>query len=288
MGPTASGKTSLSISLAQKYGGEVISADSRQVYRGLDIGTGKITHEEMEGVPHHMLDVVDPKIVYTVSDFVESAHATITDITGRGKLPIIVGGTFLYTDTLLGNVSAPPVPPNPALRTRLESKSTEHLFELLKEKDPARAETIDPYNPRRLIRALEIVEALGAVPEPIHTHPYDALTLGITITKEQLQKNIHDRLSTRMHGGMMDEIEQLHGQGLSYTRMSELGIEYQCGAEYLQGNVSLEEMYTLIETKSMQYAKRQMTWLKRKTDIVWVDKNDMDTISTTIDNFLSR
>ena len=287
VGPTASGKTSLSIRLAQKYGGEIISADSRQVYQGLDIGTGKITHAEMKGIPHHMLDVAPPHTVYTVTDFVEGAHAAIRDITLRKKLPIIVGGTFLYTDTLLGNVSTPPVPPNPALRTQLESKSTEQLFELLKEKDPVRAKTIDPHNPRRLIRALEIIDVLGVVPEPTHTQLYDALTLGITITKEQLQKNIHDRLNTRMQRGMMDEIKQLHTQGVSYTRMSELGIEYQCGAEYLQGNVSLKEMCTLIETKSMQYAKRQMTWLKRKNDIVWINPEDTITIAQQVEQFLS-
>ncbi len=241
----------------------MISADSRQVYKGLDIGTGKVTKDEMRGIPHHLLDVISPKETYTVADFVRDGRHSITDILSRNKLPIIVGGTFFYVDALLGKVSTPEVPPNKTLRAHLETLSNDELFTLLKEKDSARAENIDRDNKRRLVRALEIVEALGTVPEIQKEELYDSLTLGISLPKETLKENIHTRLVTRLDVGMIEEVINLHKNGLSYERMQELGIEYKYIAEYLQEKISKEEMCTLIETKSIQYAKRQMTWLKR-------------------------
>ncbi len=271
VGPTASGKTSLSIQLAKKFNGEIISADSRQVYRGLDMGTGKVTQDEMQGVPHHLLDVVDPENTYTVADYVRDGRKAIADILSRNKLPIIVGGTFFYVDALLGRVSAPEVPPNEELRTKLELMTNNELFALLKQKDAKRAETIDKDNPRRLIRALEIIDAIGVVPETKPEELYDALTLGMTITKDDLQRNIHTRLVERLEKGMIDEVVNLHKSGLSYELMSDRGIEYKYIVEYLENKITNEEMCALIETKSLQYAKRQMTWLKRNANIVWVE-----------------
>ncbi len=286
VGPTASGKTSLSIKLAQKFNGEIISADSRQVYRGLDIGTGKVSRNEMQGVPHYLLDVTDTKETYTVADFVRDGRTAVEEIISHNHLPIVVGGTFLYVDALLGKISTPEVPPNDELREKLELLNNEELFNLLAKKDPARAMTIDKDNPRRLIRALEIVEALGVVPETKPNEPYTPLTLGITISKEDLQKNIHTRLITRLEDGMIDEVVELHKNGLTYERLSELGIEYKYIAEYIQEKISKEEMQAQIELKSIQYAKRQMTWLKRDTNINWIDPKDIASIEKIVEEFL--
>lgn len=286
VGPTASGKTSLSIELAKKFNGEVISADSRQVYRGLDLGTGKVTQEEMRGIPHHLLDVADPREQYTAHDFVRDASKAISDITSRGCLPIIAGGTFLYIDALLGRFSMPEVSPNHELRQKLEMLTTEKLFEMLKEKDATRAEHIDRANRRRLIRALEVIEALGTVPAPRTDESHNVLTLGIAIDRDTLHHNIHTRLIERLKNGMIEEVEKLHACGLSYERMDELGLEYRYIAKFLQGEISREKMIELIDTKSRQFAKRQMTWLKRDKTIHWVQKNDFEQILKLVDDFL--
>jgi len=287
VGPTASGKTSLSINLAKKFNGEVVSADSRQVYKGLDIGTGKVTQDEMQGVPHHLLDVANLQDTYTVADFVRDGRNAINDIVSRRNLPIVVGGTFFYVDALLGRISTPEVEPNEALRAKLENMSTNELFELLERKDPVRAETIDDDNKRRLIRALEIVEALGVVPKTQPMQLYNTLILGIDISKEELKKNIRTRLITRINAGMVDEVIALQKNGLSYERMGELGIEYKYIGEFLQQKISREEMLTLIETKSWQYAKRQMTWLKRDKEIVWIKPGKDEEIERLVGNFIS-
>ncbi len=282
VGPTASGKTSLSIEIASHFNGEVISADSRQVYRGLDLGTGKVTKEEMRGIPHHLLDVADPHDVYTVADYVRDGRKAITDILSRGKLPIIVGGTFFYIDALLGRASTPEVPPNKQLREKLEAMNTEALFALLTEKDSVRAQDIDAHNKRRLVRALEIVDVLGSVPEIVQENLYDTLTLGIAIPKETLYERIHTRILTRIDAGMIEEVAALHKKGLSYARMEDLGLEYRYIAQYLQGFLQKEEMIELLNTKSRQYAKRQMTWLKRDQDIVWVDPSKIEYVEKVV------
>lgn len=286
VGPTASGKTAFSIRLAKEFNGEIVSADSRQVYKGLDIGTGKVTREEMQGVPHHLLDVSLPKETYTVANFVRDGRKAISQIISRGTLPIIVGGTFFYVDALLGRVVAPEVPPNPALREKLEACTAEELFLMLRDKDPTRADSIDRHNKRRLVRALEIVDAVGSVPQRSYEEVYDALILGIHITKEQLHNNIHTRLQKRLEEGMIEEVKRLLVNGLSYERLSELGIEYSCIAEYLQGKIDYETMIERIETQSRQYAKRQMTWLKRDTSITWIDPDDTETVKHNVAEFL--
>jgi tRNA dimethylallyltransferase len=273
VGPTASGKTSLSLELAKKLNGEVVSADSRQVYKGLDLGTGKVTEAEMEGIPHHLLDVADPKETYTVTDYVRDARTEIADIIARGKLPIIVGGTFFYVDALLGRSIPAEVEPNKALRAELEKKSAEELFTLLTGKDPERAQTIDKDNKRRLVRALEIVDAIGKVPTTKSEELYDATIIGISISKEKLKENIHARLIDRLEKGMIEEVENLHANKLSYERMYELGIEYKYIAEYLEEKITKDEMMKQIELKSLQYAKRQMTWLKRDKSVKWVESS---------------
>ncbi len=287
VGPTASGKTSLSIELAKKYNGEIVSADSRQVYKGLDLGTGKVTQEEMDGIPHHLLDVADPLDTYTQTDYVRDGRKAIDDILSRGKLPIVVGGTFFYIDALLGKVSAAPAPPNEKLRTRLESLSNEALIQMIAEKDPKRAETIDVHNKRRLVRAIEIITALGTVPEIQSEELYDSLILGIAITKDTLEENIHTRLLARLDQGMVEEVRNLVKNGLTYDRLTELGIEYKYIAEFLQEKIPKEEMMAQIEIKSRQYAKRQMTWLKRMDTIAWIDAKESNMIHRVVEEFLA-
>jgi tRNA dimethylallyltransferase len=287
VGPTASGKTALSIELALKCNGEIISADSRQVYKGLDIGTGKVTREEMRGVGHHLLDVANPTETYTVHSYAEDARHAIHDILSRGKLPIIVGGTFLYIDALLGRVSTPEVLPNEKLRTELEKLTLQELTEHLAEIDPLRASSIDTKNKRRLVRAIEIVTALGVVPEIQSDELYASLSIGISIPKEELKRNIHSRLTARIENGMIEEVQNLLKNGLSHERLAELGIEYKCISGYLQNKITQEEMCSLIEVKSMQYAKRQMTWLKRDSTIVWVSPDEYLRAEQLIQKFLT-
>jgi tRNA dimethylallyltransferase len=274
VGPTASGKTSLGIYLAQKLGGEVISADSRQVYRGLDIGTGKVTKEEMAGVPHHLLDVASPKKQYSVSDFLKDSTKALYDIMIYHKVPMVVGGTGLYVDSLFGRMIFPDVPPNEKLREKLEKKSTEQLFVMLEKKDPRRAATIEKGNKRRLIRALEIAEALGASPVggPAlkGTGTFDVLWLGIALPPEKLQQNIHARLLSRIIDGMVEEAITLHKKGLSYKRMEELGLEYRFLSQLLQHKISKEQFVAELQRAINKYAKRQMRWFKRNKDIHWV------------------
>ncbi|MDP2629917.1 MAG: tRNA (adenosine(37)-N6)-dimethylallyltransferase MiaA, partial [Candidatus Uhrbacteria bacterium] len=234
VGPTASGKSDLAVRLAKKYGGEVISADSRQVYRGLDIGTGKITKKEMRGIRHHLLDVASAKRVFTVENFQKLGAHEITDIGKRGKLPMICGGTGFYISALVDGLVLPEVSPNFSLRKKLAKKSTEQLFALLKKLDPRRARTIDHRNPRRLIRAIEIATALGKVPRVSRRQAYDPLFIGISVSKEELRGRIHKRLLARMGQGMVTEAKQLHQKGVSWKRMEEFGLEYRYLARYLQ------------------------------------------------------
>lgn len=289
VGPTASGKTSLSIKLAQTFAGEVISADSRQVYRGLDIGSGKVTKDEMQGIPHHLLDIADPATVYNASDFVRYAKVAIADIATRQHLPIIAGGTFFYIDSLLGRLSLPAVPPNEILRTELESLPLAELYARLTAIDPARAATVDQANPRRLVRAIEIATTLGHVPPTTHTDsPYRPLTLGITIEKETLHHNIHVRLHERLEAGMVAEVEGLIATGVTHERLESLGLEYRYISRYLRGIMDYDTMVVELETKIRQFAKRQYTWLKRDTSIVWVDPRDFDSIQAQINSFLTN
>lgn len=271
LGPTASGKSDLAVKLAKTFNGEVISADSRQVYRGLDIGTGKITKKEMAGVPHHCLDIASPKKNFDVVQWKEKADKAVHDIIKRGKLPIVCGGTGLYIKALVENITYPDVAPDWKLRAKLEKKTTEQLFAMLKKLDPARAQTIDPHNPRRLIRAIEIVKHTGkAVPEKNAEPLYSALLLGVKKSDTELKKRIHARLRARMKKGMVAEAKKLHDNGVSWKRMNELGLEYRYLALHLQGKITKQEMIDELDTKIGQYAKRQMTWFRAMLGIAWI------------------
>jgi len=289
VGPTASGKTSLSIKIAGRFNGEVVSADSRQVYRGLDLGTGKVTLEEMNGIPHHMLDIADPDTNYNAAEFELDATAAILDITSKNKLPIVAGGTFFYLDMLRGKHQVAAVPPNEEFRQSLQDCSLNELNEQLERADPDRARTIDKYNRPRLVRALEIINELGHVPKQTKfDSAYDWLVIGIDESKLRLHQNICNRLTERLEDGLVKEAENLHKAGLSYERMHSLGLEYRYLAMYLKQEITYEEMFKQIETKSRQYAKRQMTWLKGDKEIEWFPLSKEAEIVNRVDKFLKE
>lgn len=273
LGPTASGKTDMSIKLAKKFNGEIISADSRQVYKGLDIGSGKITKEEMREIPHHLLDIASPKRKFTVAQFQKLAVKKIKQIRRRNKLPFLVGGTGFYIQSVVDNIVIPGVKPNWKLRKKLEKKSVEELFIMLKKLDFQRAKTIDPKNPRRLIRAIEIATTIGKpIPKTsLNTQVFkDVLQIGIKKSPKELEKAICKRLLKRLRRGMIAEVKKLHSEGLSWKRLEELGLEYRFVAQYLQDKIPYEEMVEKLEKAIWRFAKRQTTWFKRDKRIHWI------------------
>jgi len=280
VGPTSSGKTALSVWLAKQiqkgFGGdEIISADSRQVYKGLNLGTGKVTKKEKAGIPHHLLDVASPKRVFSASDFKKLGEKAIAKIIKNGHVPVVVGGTGLYADVLLGRIVLPEVPPNAKLRAQLEKLSAKQLFARLQKKDPERAANIEPGHKRRLVRALEIASALGRSPSKLGAmqaeEKYDVLWLGLNPGMEKLQKNIKLRLRARLKAGMLAEAKRLHATGLSYKRMEALGLEYRGLARFLQGKISKVGMELALNRAITHYAKRQLRWYKRNPNIHWVN-----------------
>lgn len=277
VGPTASGKTAYSIKLAKKVNGEIISADSRQVYRGLDIGSGKVTKREMTGIPHHLLDVANPKKVFTVADYKKLANKKIKEVLGRGKTPIIVGGTGFYIQAIVDDLILPEVKPNRKLREELGKLSPPQLFVKLKKLDPARAKNIDPHNPVRLIRAIEIAQDLGKVPLLRQGFegqaPYNFKIIGMKIEQEELNKKIYDRLVARLKIGMIAEVKKLHQKGVSWKRLESLGLEYRYVAQFLQKKITKEEMQQKLYQEIVNYSKRQMTWFKRDQRIIWQKPN---------------
>ena len=267
LGPTASGKSDLGVRLAKKFKGEIISADSRQVYNDLNIGTGKITKKEMGSVPHHLLDVANPKKPFSVAQWLERTNHAIAEIVRKERIPIVVGGTGFYIDVLSGRESIANVPVNKKLRARLSKKSNAVLFKSLREKDPRRARSIDPHNKVRLIRALEIIKALGKVPN-VQSPTSDKRFVYIGLKPDNPDERIRTRLKMRLNG-MIAEGKRLHKKGLSYKRMHELGLEYRYVAMYLQRKLNELEMFNKLNTEIRRYAKRQMTWFKRNKRIKW-------------------
>lgn len=278
VGQTATGKTALAVQIALRHNGEVISADSRQVYRGLDLGTGKVTPEETLGVPHHMIDVVDVNDTYSVVKFQRDALAVIADIHARGKLPIVCGGTGQYIDAILDDVSLPDVDPNPQLRESLSTFSNEELLARLNELDPRRAATIEPENPHRLVRAIEIATALGTVPELSEAQPrFNTLVIGCRFADtENYRARIRARIVERINAGMFEEAERLQSEGVSLDRMRALGLEYRHLADWLaagamRDEVTVSKFVDTLELDIWSYARRQRTWFKRRDSIEWFD-----------------
>jgi len=265
-GPTSSGKTNLAIKIAKKHNGEVISADSRQIYIGLDISTGKVTKEEMDGIPHHLLDIKHPNERMTVAEWRRLACSAIHDIIARGKTPIVAGGTGFYINALIQNTTLPNVPADPELREKLNKQSTKHLQDSLREKDPERYEQIDIQNRVRLIRALEVVEKLGKVP-PVESRPspYDFEMVTLLPERSKLKKKITARTKKRIAAGLVQEIRSVHNDmHVSWERLEEIGFDQKHAAKHLQGEITHEEMEEFIIRDNLRYAKRQYTWIENQ------------------------
>ncbi|GMQ95241.1 MAG: tRNA (adenosine(37)-N6)-dimethylallyltransferase MiaA [Patescibacteria group bacterium] len=299
LGPTSSGKSDLAVILAKAFGGEVVSADSRQVYKGMDIGTGKVTKKEMGGVPHHLLDVVNPRTVFTVASYKRYAEKAIREILKRGKLPIICGGTGFYIQAIVDDMEVPRVKPDKALRKKLGHKTPKELFGMLKKLDPRRAKSIDPKNPRRLVRAIEIATHLDHVPHLVtkpasqqsgRTNKYKVLQIGVKTADKVLKERIHVRLLARMRVGMVAEARRLHnppvGEGLSWKRMDALGLEYRYLAKLLTGKMLRGEMMEKLNTAIWQYARRQKTWWRRDKRIKWFSLSEVKKIEKEVEQFL--
>lgn len=272
LGPTASGKSSLGVSLAKKFNGEVISADSRQVYTGLDIGSGKVTVVQRRMVPHHLLDIASPKLRFTVSQYQNHAFRAIHDIQNRGKLPFLIGGSPLYIFAVTDGWQIPEVKPNALLRKKLEKLSTDQLLARIAFLDPRRAANIEQKNRRRLIRALEIVlTTKKPVPALVkHLLPYPILFMGIQKSNEELKALIQKRLIKRLRQGMIKEVEGLRKSGVSFRRLEEFGLEYKFISLFLQKKMAKKEMIEKLQYAIFHFSRRQMTWFKRDSRIQWI------------------
>lgn len=278
VGPTASGKTALAIALAERFNGEIVSADSRQVYRGMDIGTAKPTTKELRAVPHYLIDIKDPNEDYTVAEYKADAIAAIDDILARKKLPIIAGGTGLYVRAVLENLDIPKIAANPTLRAELEKEIVEYgldaVFKKLVALDPEAAYIVDPKNPRRVVRALEVAITTGAPFTAQRTKRpplFDALTIGLNPPPAILRERINARADQMMSDGLVHETEELVKKyGADCPAFDAIG--YREIINYLNKKTTLHEAVTLIKTNTWHYAKRQMTWLKKDTTVRWMEK----------------
>jgi len=267
-GTNASGKSGLGVKLAAEYDGEIISADSRQVYAGMDLGSGKITKEEMNGVPHHLLDVVQPGEFFSMADFQSLAYAAIDDILSRGKVPFLVGGTGLYVDSVADGYVLSEHKPDAELRAKLETYTTPELYDMLLKEDPDTG--IDPKNRHRVMRALEKIAA-GDTAAPKREPRYEVLKFGVTWPREILKERIDERLERRLAEGMADETKALLDQGVSEEFLVKLGLEYKYLTWYHTGKMGYEQMKEELALAIKRFAKRQMTWFRRDERIIWLD-----------------
>lgn len=283
-GPTAVGKSALSIALAKRIGGEIISADSMQVYRGMDIGSAKITSGEMEGVPHHLIDILDPDDAFNVVLFQKMAKKAIQEIYRRGHIPILVGGTGFYIQAVLYDIDFSSEENHSLIRTRLEQEAKEKgigfLYERLKEADPDSALAIHPNNQKRIIRALEYFELNGT---PISKHnseqrlkeaAYESRYFVLTEERAKLYQRIDDRVDVMLSSGLMEEVMRLRSMGYSRDMVSMQGLGYKEILDYLEGECSLEEAVCRIKQGTRHFAKRQLTWFRREKNVIWIDKGE--------------
>lgn len=277
VGPTAVGKTALSIEIAKKFNGEVISGDSVQVYKGMDIGSAKVTAEEMEGIPHHLLDIKNPDEDYTAADFKVQVASLVEEITSRGRLPIIVGGSGLYIQAALYDYNFPDIKKDEEATARLEKEvdtlGIEGVFERLKQIDPEQAKKIHPNNIRRVIRALEIYETTGKTKsawekEQTFESPYHVIFIGLEMERERLYERINYRVDLMMEQGLIDEVQTLYKRGYKNTNAMR-AIGYKELIPYLEGKEALEDAIETLKRNSRRYAKRQYTWFRNKLDISW-------------------
>lgn len=308
LGPTASGKTALGLNLAKKFYGEIVSADSRQVYKKMSIGTDKPKGEWkidevkksikslkskkvflVEGIPHYLVDIVEPDEEFTLADFKKRAVACCRDILKRKKVPIIVGGTGLYIWSIVDNLDIPKVAPDVDLRNKLEKKSLSELVEDLKKIDPIAANNIDLKNPRRVIRALEVCLSTGkpfSEQRKVGKSLFDALQIGISHPKEVLFERINKRIDEQIQYGLVDEVKKLVTEGYSWDLHSMSSLGYKEMGEYLRGEATRSKAIEKFKNKTRHYAERQITWFKRDKRIVWLSENVFETSAKEVKNFL--
>ncbi|MBO5098592.1 MAG: tRNA (adenosine(37)-N6)-dimethylallyltransferase MiaA [Clostridia bacterium] len=279
MGPTASGKTAMAVEICKKYDGEVVTADSMQVYKFMDIGTAKPTVDEMQGIKHHMIDLVEPTENYSLADYVKEAKAVIEDIHSRGKLPVLAGGTGLYIDTLTQNVELSDGDKDDALRAELtelaEKEGEDRLFEILREIDPMSCETIHKNNIKRVIRAIEFFKTTGIrqsehIKNTVRNSPFDMTKICLSWDRDVLYDRINRRVDMMFDMGLADEVEKVRNMGVNMSNTSMQGIGYKEVFPYLDKKVSLEETKDIIKQGTRRYAKRQITWFKREENTSFV------------------
>jgi tRNA dimethylallyltransferase len=294
VGPTASGKSDVAIALCKALGGEAVSADSRQVYRGLDIGSGKVEGaldpsrgrrvevlgDEFEvapyiseDVPHWLLDIAPPNRVVTAAQYQLLAYDVLADLGRRARVPVVVGGTGLYVHAVVDGLVMPEVPPDPALRERLETMSADALRDMLLGIDPEAGAVVDLANPRRMVRAIEVARSAGSVggARGRVEVPFRTLMLGIGIDRPTLLERIHRRLHARVEGGLIEEVEGLRNEGLSDARLEDLGLEYRWVGRYLRGVSARAEMLEELERAIARFARRQMTWFRKRGPVLWIE-----------------
>jgi len=274
-GTNASGKSGLGIELALKYNAEIISADSRQIYKGLDLGSGKVTPAEMKGIPHHLIDVANPNDFFALSDFQELAYKSIDDVLSRDKKAFLVGGTGLYVNAIVDGYNINKANIDFKLRNELHEKSLEELIDLLKKENTSILNQIDLKNKVRVERALE--KAISGIKNEKPSNPkYETLVLGVTWPREILYNRIKERLDRRLEEGMIDEVKNLRDSGATDEFLFKLGLEYRYILMYLRGEFeSFDSFYNKLYMEIRHLAKEQMTWFRKRTDINWIDmQND--------------
>ncbi len=283
VGPTSVGKTKMGVELAKALNGEVISGDSMQIYKRMDIGTAKVTNEEMDGVVHHLIDIKEPTESYSVKDFQDCVREKIEDIVSRGKLPIIVGGTGLYIKAALYDYtfSSTEDDSHDEINEKYKDYDNESLYQHLVSIDPTSAKELHPNNRRRVLRAIEIFEQTGTTKSNIHasqqhTLLYDAYFVGLTIDRPLLHERINKRVDVMRENGLEEEMMSLYKSGLKREHQSMKGIGYKEWFDYFDGLCSKEEVYEAIKVHSRQYAKRQYTWFKNQFDVNWFEVNLLD------------
>jgi tRNA dimethylallyltransferase len=290
IGPTAVGKTKLSIEMAKRYNGEIISGDSMQIYRGMDIGTAKIKVEEMEGIPHHLIDIKEPDENFSVAEFQQLVRAKIAEINAKGKLPIIAGGTGLYIQAVIYDYQFSEAPADEAFRLQLEEVANEigneALHGELTKIDPESASQIHPNNVRRVIRALEIYHCTGKIMSDYQNNQqpdllYETALIGLTMERDKLYERINARVEIMLSEGLLEEVSWLHKQGLRDCQSIQ-AIGYKEVYDYLDGRVSFDDAVESLKQNSRRYAKRQLTWFRNKMDVKWFEMTNVADLSKKI------
>ncbi len=279
-GPTSSGKSGLAMKLAPEFSGEIVIADSRQVYKDLTIGTSKPTKKDQQQAPHHLVDIVEPSKVFTVGQYKKIAEKAIADIHARNKLPFLVGGTALYIDSVARGLDIPEIEPDQKLRNKLEKQTETELFAKLEELDPEFAKQVDKQNKRRLVRAIEVCEKSGQKFSDLRKKkpvPYETLFLAIKWPREELYNRIDETVEDMIEQGLLDEVKGLLAAGLTYERLDNLGLEYRFASQIVAKKISEDEGVQKLKYASHQFAKRQLTWFRKYRDLHWLEPEEAET-----------